>query len=191
MQLNSVNQQIEIRIEEINLMFTFSFDVWSVPGLVKDSGAGTITVTNASINLNLNPQNDQGSLHIEFYDTEFNIADYDVQVTSKSDMGKAIEILLNNFKNFFKQELSNIIAWRMAKAVEDNINRNLIKSGKKVDIKNLGCRLNTTLTGEPVFLPNVIAFPLDGSFISTSQDDIIYSAGFNQMPVFIEKDPIS
>lgn len=191
MQLNSVNQQIEIRIEEINLMFTFSFDVWSVPGLVKDSGAGTITVTNASINLNLNPQNDQGSLHIEFYDTEFNIADYDVQVTSKSDMGKAIEILLNNFKNFFKQELSNIIAWRMAKAVEDNINRNLIKSGKKVDIKNLNCRLNTTLTGEPVFLPNVIAFPLDGSFISTSQDDIIYSAGFNPMPVFIEKDPIS
>ena len=191
MQLNSVNQQIEIRIEEINLMFTFSFDVWSVPGLVKDSGAGTITVTNASINLNLNPQNDQGSLHIEFYDTEFNIADYDVQVTSKSDMGKAIEILLNNFKNFFKQELSNIIAWRMAKAVEDNINRNLIKSGKKVDIKNLNCRLNTTLTGEPVFLPNVIAFPLDGSFISISQDDIIYSAGFNQMPVFIEKDPIS
>ena len=191
MQLNSVNQQIEIRIEEINLMFTFSFDVWSVPGLVKDSGAGTITVTNASINLNLNPQNDQGSLHIEFYDTEFNIADYDVQVTSKSDMGKAIEILLNNFKNFFKQELSNIIAWRMAKAVEDNINRNLIKSGKKVDIKNLNCRLNTTLIGEPVFLTNVIAFPLDGSFISISQDDIIYSAGFNQMPVFIEKDPIS
>jgi hypothetical protein len=55
MQLNSENQQIEIRIEEINLMFTFAFDVWSVPGLIKDQGAGTITVKNASINLNLNP----------------------------------------------------------------------------------------------------------------------------------------
>jgi hypothetical protein len=106
-------------------------------------------------------------------------------VTSKSDLGKAIEILLNNFKNFFKQELSNIIAWRMAKSVEDNINRNLIKSGKKVDIANLECRLNSTLTSDPVFLPNVIAFPLDGSFINVTQDNILYSASFNPLPVFI------
>jgi hypothetical protein len=48
--------------------------------------------------------------------------DYDIKLQSESDFGKATEILLNNFKKFFKQELSNILAWRLAKSVEEVIN---------------------------------------------------------------------
>jgi hypothetical protein len=98
----------------MDMKFNFTFDLWTEPGWIKDHGVGIITVSNASISLNLSPENDHGNLHIEFYETSFNIADYTVNVESESDLGKATEILLNNFKNFFKKELSNVLAWRMA-----------------------------------------------------------------------------
>jgi hypothetical protein len=149
------------------MKFNFDFDMWTEPEWVRDHGRGTITVKDASISHNLLPMNDEGSLRIEFYDTAFNLNDYDVEIDSDSDLGKATEILLNKFKNFFKQELSNILAWRMAKTVEDLMNRNLIKEGKGLEIEKLSARLNTTLTGDPMIVNDVIAFPFDGSFISS------------------------
>jgi hypothetical protein len=90
-----------------------------------------------------------------------------VDLESQSDFGKATEILLNNFKNFFKKELSNILAWRLAKSVEVAINQNLIKAEQKIDFDGYG-RLNTTLVSDPIFYKNTLAFPLDGSFISST-----------------------
>lgn len=67
--------------------------------------------------MNLSPQNDDGALQIEFFDTAFTLDDYTVQILSESDLGRASEILLNNFKSFFIKEFSNILAWRLAKSV--------------------------------------------------------------------------
>lgn len=50
------------------------------------------------------------------------MGDYDVKMSTETDFGKVVEILLNNFKNFFKKEISNILAWRLAKSVEILIN---------------------------------------------------------------------
>lgn len=122
---------------------------------------------------------------MEFYDTAFKVGDYEVELSSESDFGKATEILLNNFKNFFKQELSNILAWRLAKSVEVSINQNLIKEGKKVDIDSY--RLNTTLIGDPIFVKNALVFPLDGSFIG-SQSSVDSTEEYAQMPVFLQSE---
>lgn len=104
------------------MAFSVEYEIWTEPDMVHDKGTGRVTVSDASVFLNLMPMNDEGSLRIEFYETVFNIADYDVRIDSASDLGKATEILVNKFKNFFKQELSNILAWRMAKSVEETIN---------------------------------------------------------------------
>jgi hypothetical protein len=64
---------------------------------------------------------------IEFYDTAFKVGDYDVDMNTETDFGKVVEILLNNFKNFFKKEISNILAWRLAKSVEILINQTLLE----------------------------------------------------------------
>jgi hypothetical protein len=37
-------------------------------------------------------------------------------------LSKAVEIVFNSFKSFFKNELANMLAWRMAKSVEDSMN---------------------------------------------------------------------
>ena len=71
---------------------------------------------------------------------------------------------LNNFKNFFKKEISNILAWRLAKSVEILINQTLLKEGKKIDVEY--GRLNTTLLYDPIFYKKTLVFPLDGSFVS-------------------------
>jgi len=91
-----------MRVNDINMKFNLNFDMWTDPDWVRDVGSGTVTVKNASILLNLQPMNDEGSLRIEFYDTTFNVGDYDVEIDSDSDFGKATEIILNKFKNFFK-----------------------------------------------------------------------------------------
>jgi hypothetical protein len=89
-------------MKDINMKFSLKLELWTEPKWVTDHGAGTLAISNASISLNLIPQNDNGSLHIEFYETAFHIGDYEVELSSESDLSKATQILLNNFKNFFK-----------------------------------------------------------------------------------------
>jgi len=60
----------------------------------------------------------------------------------------------------------------MSKSVEDYMNTNLVKEGRKYDIDAIQTRLNTTLTGDPVIQDNVIAFLLDGSFISATDTSL-------------------
>jgi hypothetical protein len=58
------------------------------------------------------------------------------------------------------------LAWRLAKSVEETINLNLIRE-RTIEIDDLKCNFNSTLTGDPIFVKNAIAFPIDGSFISS------------------------
>jgi hypothetical protein len=104
-----------------------------------------------------------------------------VKLESRNDLGKATEILLNNYKMFVKKELSNILAWRVAKSVENIINLNMIK-GRIVDVPSFECKMNTSLTADPVFYKNAIAFPMDGSFIGNNQSN----QAFNSLPVYID-----
>lgn len=39
-----------------------------------------------------------------------------------SDVSRAIEIILRNFKKFIQKEVSNMLAWRLAKTVEESLN---------------------------------------------------------------------
>ena len=64
-----------------------------------------------------------------FSDVKIMIEDYKVDLDGTSDISVAIEILLKNFKNFFKEELTNMLAWRLAKSVEETLNHLLSSNG--------------------------------------------------------------
>ena len=177
------NRQLELRNAQINFVLEFEFELWTTPSVVSDQGRGTITVQGASISLNLLPYNDHGSLRIEFFDTAFVIGDYDVKLDSVNDFGKATEILLNNYKQFVKKELSNILGWRLAKSVEESMNQWLVK-GKTFNIENIHCQLNSTLTSEPVFFKNALAMPMDGSCIGVTAASEAYAL----LPVYLESE---
>lgn len=53
--INSLEQQLEMRMKNIDMKFTFTFDLWTEPNWIKDHGQGTVTVSDASIILNFNP----------------------------------------------------------------------------------------------------------------------------------------
>lgn len=92
---------------------------------------------------------------------------------------------MNNFKNFFKKEISNILAWKLAKSVEILINQTILEQEKSLEIQ-YGI-LNTTLIANPIFYKNTLVFPLDGSFISLKDADIFEDPEpFARMPIFVD-----
>jgi hypothetical protein len=49
-----------------------------------------------------------------------------------------------------------------------------MREGKQINIEDLFCRMNTTLTGDPIFYEGVLSFPLDGTFINNEGHNIPY-----------------
>lgn len=81
-----------------------------------------------------------------------------------SDLSKAVEIIFNSFKSFFKNELTNMLAWRMAKSVEESMNTMMLSKAGIVafpDFDNV--YLNATMLSDPIFEKDYIAIPIDGS----------------------------
>lgn len=49
-----------------------------------------------------------------------------------------------------------------------------MREGKQINIEDLFCRMNTTLTGDPIFYEEVLSFPIDGTFINNEGHNIPY-----------------
>ena len=67
-------------------------------------------------------------------------------------------------------ELTSILGWRLAKAVEVSLNQVLASSGDMVDLSRTNRNnnyWNMTLLQDPIFSPEYVTFVLDGSFHSS------------------------
>ena len=67
-------------------------------------------------------------------------------------------------------ELTSILGWRLAKAVEVSLNQVLASSGDMVDLSRANRNnnyWNMTLLQDPIFNPEYVTFVLDGSFHSS------------------------
>ena len=115
-----------------------------------------------------------------------------------SDLSAGIEILFRNFKLFFKEELTNMLAWRLAKSVEETLNTLLLSHGEIIDLNskdNQANYINATLIVNPIFNDGFISFPLDGNVLSTytptrgkkNQTEQVEAppTNFPLMPVFV------
>lgn len=120
---------LSLIVKGVNMEFNYGFKIWSEPEWIQDDGTGTIKVKNADLQLNLTPTQKDGKLQVTFSGVKIVIEDYQVNLDGSSDISVAIEVLFRNFKQFFKEELTNILAWRLAKSVEETLNSLLEANG--------------------------------------------------------------
>lgn len=81
-----------------------------------------MTVSDCKLYMNLKASNQNGILKLDFSKVDVIITNYEVKLDGSNDLSKAIEIVFNSFKTFFKKELVNMLAWRSAKSIEDSLN---------------------------------------------------------------------
>ena len=130
-----------------------------------------------------------GTLQIDFSNVKVDLRDYSVELDGESDLSRAIEILFSSFKSFFRQELTSMLAWRLAKSVEESINQILISNGGSVPLleEDEGY-LNMSLVSDPIYVADYLSFPLDGSFsrkVSTNGKSSSGATDYPKMPVFV------
>ena len=109
---------IEVNIRNMSLVFDLDFNMLSRPQVIADKGNGTLRSNNFDVSIQLQPFNDKGSLQFLFKDAIINVEDYQVNFKGTSEFSKATEIVLNKFKDFFKNEIVNILSRKMIKTLE-------------------------------------------------------------------------
>jgi len=75
-----------------------------------------------------------------------------------------LTLILNSFKSFFKKEVVNILARKIAKSFEDSFNNLLYGEQSIIPIGNSGINVNYTLVDNPLFHSDYMALPFDGTF---------------------------
>ena len=82
-----------------------------------------------------------------------------------------------------------MLAWRLAKSVEESINQILLSNGGSVPLLNEDDGyLNVSLVSDPIYVADYLSFPLDGSFstkVSTNGKSSTGTADYPKMPVFV------
>ena len=96
---------------------------------------------------------------------------YEVKLDGDSDLSRTIQILFKNFKGFVTNELTSILGFQLAKAVEVSLNQVLSDGGEMVDLSRMNRNnnyWNITLLQDPIVSDDLVSFVLDGSFHSSS-----------------------
>ena len=82
-----------------------------------------------------------------------------------------------------------MLAWRLAKSVEESINTILVSSGGSVPLLTEGeGYLNLSLVSDPIYVDEYLSFPLDGAFsrkVSTNGKSSSGTTDYPKMPVFV------
>lgn len=141
------------------------FSLQSKPSWVNDKGQGKITIKDLSILVSLAPYNKKGKMQVDFTDTLIDIADYNAEFKGSTDFSKVFNIILRNFKSFFKNEVANVLAIKISSTFEDTFNAMLYNGPSILSLKDDSIFVNYTLTGDPIFTQDYMSVPFDGSFI--------------------------
>ena len=74
-------------------------------------------------------------------------------------------IILRNFKNFFKNEVASVIAMKISTTFQDSANTLLYNGPSLVSLSDSNVFVNYTLSADPVFTSEYMSIPFDGGFI--------------------------
>ena len=193
LKIDSTEKKIKMSIEGIDLRFKFKYDISSDPSWLRDSGEAYIDARKCAVRLNLVPstENNDGLLHFDFNHAEISIHQYEVKTGGSSDLSRALEIIFNSFKSFFKNELANMLAWRMAKSVEESMNTMMTASAGFIELPGVSnVFLNATMLGDPIFHSDYLSILMDGSFVTQDTKNNMKASDEQKhwpMPAFIGK----
>lgn len=79
-------------------------------------------------------------------------------------MSEGLTIAMEAFKDFFKEEFTNIIARKISKTLEKSVNQLIIRDQGLIPISD-SLNVNYTLTDDPVFEDEYISFGFDGRLV--------------------------
>jgi len=150
----------------MNLLFEFDYEISTDPEWISDEGQATVEVFNTDVDVVLSTSATNGILKVDFTEITININEYKVRLEGQNDVSKGIEILFRSFKSFFKQELTSIMSWRLAKSVQETINDMMLTSNHMLDMPI--AYLNMTLIEPPLYGEGRLTFVVDGSFLENS-----------------------
>ena len=162
----SKEKALKLHIEDMNLLFEFDYEISTDPVWISDEGQATVEVFNTDVDVVLSTTAEHGILKVDFTEIKININEYKVRLEGQNDVSKGIEILFRSFKSFFKQELTSIMSWRLAKSVQETINQMMLTSNHMLDMPI--AYLNMTLIEPPVYGEDRLTFVVDGSFLENS-----------------------
>ena len=165
-------QSLSLVLTGIDMLFDLKFDISSKPQWFQDSGAAVVRVKQCRITMDLKTLNKEGVLQIDFAGVKVSIDDYVVEVNGHTDLSRAVEIVFNSFKSFFREELVNMLAWRAAKSTEESLNYILFEQGEIMPLNtDRTIHLNATMISEPSFHEGFFTVAIDGTFLTSSMAD--------------------
>ena len=156
---------IEINLRNMSLVFDLDFNMLSRPQVIADKGNGTIQVLNFDVSIHLQPYNEDGSLQFTFKDAIIDVDDYHVDFKGTSEFSEAVKLVLNKFKDFFKNEIVNILSRKMIKTTEVMLNLFMKQDETLLPVANSNVLMNATLTDNPTISETFLSIPVDGSFV--------------------------
>ena len=94
---------------------------------------------------------------------------------------------MNKFKDFFKNELVNILARKISKSVQQSLNRG-VDSNKLLRPLGDGSDVlfNCTLTQDPILRDDYLAMPFDGSFVANKGEEMVGKQPDIELPIYSE-----
>jgi len=117
-----------------------------------DSGRGSISVAGCDMSLALEARSDNGNLRVDYSDVRMHTRDYTVDLVGKSDISRAVEKILKDFKAFFENELTRMLASRLAKVTEEMLIEKLLLQSNQAN-----------MLSDPIFKKDYVSFVIDGS----------------------------
>jgi hypothetical protein len=167
LKINPTTQKLNLLIDGIEMLFDMDFDLSSEPHWFKDKGNLIARVHSTRLEMDLDTYSREGVLQIDFSKVKIDISNYVVEVNGATDLSRALEIIFNSFKTFFREELVNMLAWRAAKAAEDALNRVLFDQGEVLAIdKDRTMHINAKMVSDPLYHDGLLTVALDGTFAS-------------------------
>jgi hypothetical protein len=178
-------------VSDIEMSFSMDFELESTPEWFSDSGTAEVNIKRTSLDMVLNTINQGGVLQVDFSEVDFYIQDYDVKVNGATDLSAAIEIILNNFKTFFRTEITKMLAWRAAKSAEEALNRILFDQGEILALnEDRTIHLNTTLVSDIFYHDGFFTVALDGTFATQHAESDLH-VQHQQLPLFVSSESTS
>ncbi len=118
------------------------------------------------MSVHLIPFNDNGKMQVDFSDTKVVVQNYTADFRGETDFSRAANVIIKNFKSFFKKEVANVMARKVSKSFESSLNSMLYRGPSIVSILDNDIYLNYTLTADPTFHADYMSIPFDGTFLN-------------------------
>ena len=182
---NTPHMQFQIR--GVNLNFEMQYQMQSKPTWVSDKGRGIVSIEDLSIFFAVSPFNSKGRMQVDVQDTLIDVKDYNANFEGSSDFTKVFNIILRNFKNFFKNEVASVIAMKVSTTFEESANRLLYSGPSMVALSDTNVHVNYTLAADPVFTNDYMAIPFDGGFVKQVDGKLKQGPAPSGMPSYFNQ----